>query len=80
MRREFHFQRRAMDSHEEPTTNPLTERGETKIALREVSRFNETYRSAIENGQMNELSQDDRDTLCFLLDDVLEFCRERLKD
>lgn len=69
-----------MDSHEELTTNSLTQRGETKIALKEVERFNQTYRSAIENGLMNELSADDRDTLCFLLDDVLEFCRERLKD
>lgn len=69
-----------MDSHEELAKNPLTQRGETKIALKEVERFNQTYRSAIENGLMNELSADDRDTLCFLLDDVLEFCRERLKD
>ena len=69
-----------MDSHEEVTKNSLTERGETKIALKEVARFNKTYRSAIVNGQMDELSEDDRDTLCFLLDDVLEFCRERLKD
>jgi hypothetical protein len=69
-----------MDSHEELAKNSLTERGETKIALKEVARFNKTYRSAIENGLMDELSEDDRDTLCFLLDDVLEFCRERLKD
>lgn len=69
-----------MDSHEELTKNSLTERGETKIALKEVARFNKTYRSAIENGQMDELSEDDRDTLCFLLDDILEFCHERLMD
>ena len=69
-----------MDSNEELTSNPLTERGETVVALKEVLRFNEVYRKAIENGLMEELQPDDRDTLSFLLDDVLDFCRGKLKD
>jgi len=69
-----------MDSNQELTSNQLTQRGETIVALKEVLRFNEVYRKAIENGLMEELQPDDRDTLSFLLDDVLEFCREKLKD